>query len=189
MRRSLPLLAALLLPTAALAHPGHDAGTFWAGMHHPVSGADHMLAMVAVGLWAAQMGGRALWAVPATFVAAMLAGGAAGAAGVPFPVVEPMILASIIVLGAVVALALRAPLTLAVPLLAVFGAAHGWAHGAEGPSTGLAWYAAGFALMTALLHGAGLLAGLGLQRVAGSRVTRVLGGLTAGAGLLLLAGN
>ena len=177
-------IAALLAPTAALAHTGHEAGSFIAGMGHPVSGLDHVLAMLAVGLWAAQIGGRALWAAPVTFVAAMLAGGAMGAAGLPFPAVEPMILASVVILGALIALAVRLPLMAALPVLALFGAAHGWAHGVEGPATGMLAYAAGFAAVTAALHGAGLLAGLALQRLVG---LRFLGGLTAAAGLALAA--
>lgn len=189
MLRKLTLTAALLAPTAALAHAGHEAGTFLTGMHHPISGTDHILAMVAVGLWAAQIGGRALWAAPMTFVAAMLIGGALGAAGTPFPAVEPMILASIIILGAVIALAVRLPLSVALPVLALFGAAHGWAHGAEGPQTGMIAYAAGFAVVTAALHGAGLLGGIALQRLAGLRITRTLGGLTAAAGVALTIGG
>ena len=154
-----PLLLLAFLPGTALAHPGHDTGTVLAGAAHPLGGADHILAMVALGLLAAQIGGRALWALPVTFVSAMLAGGLLGFAGADFPAVEPLILASVIVLGAMVALALRAPMPVLVTMVAAFGAAHGWAHGAEGPATGIAAYAAGFALATALLHGAGLLAG------------------------------
>ena len=186
MLRKLTLAFALLAPTAALAHSGHEAGSFVVGMVHPVSGLDHMLAMVAVGLWASQIGGRAFWAAPLAFVAAMLLGGVIGAAGLSFPAVEPMILASIVLLGALVALAVRLPLGAALPLLAMFGAAHGWAHGAEGPVTGMLAYAAGFAAVTVALHGAGLMAGLALQRLAG---LRFLGGLTAAAGLALAVGG
>ncbi|GAB1478019.1 hypothetical protein MASR2M74_05620 [Paracoccaceae bacterium] len=186
MLRKLSFAIALLTPTAALAHGGHSAGSFVAGMGHPVSGLDHVLAMLAVGLWAAQIGGRALWAAPAAFLGAMLLGGVAGAAGMPFPAVEPMILASIVLLGALIALAVRLPLAAALPMLATFGAAHGWAHGAEGPATGMLTYAAGFAAMTAALHGAGMLAGLGLQRLVG---LRLLGSLTAAAGLALAIGG
>lgn len=159
-------LLALLLPGTALAHPGHDIGTVLAGVAHPLGGADHILAMVALGLLAAQIGGRALWALPVTFVSAMLAGGLLGFAGAGFPAVEPLILASVIVLGAMVALALRAPLPVLIAMVAAFGAAHGWAHGAEGPASGIAAYAAGFALATALLHGAGLLAGRAIPTLA-----------------------
>lgn len=175
---ALPLI---LAPTLALAHAGHDQGTFAAGALHPIGGADHVLAMVAVGLLAAQMGGRALWAAPLAFVAAMVLGGVLGAAGLPFPAVEPMILASIIVLGAITAIAVQLPLMAALPLIAVFGAAHGWAHGAEGPDSGLAAYALGFALVTAALHAAGILMG----KAAGALVLRGMGATAAVAGLAL----
>ena len=174
-------LAALTLPGAALAHPGHPLGGLAAGVAHPLGGADHVLAMVALGALAAQTGGRAVWALPAGFVAAMLAGGAAGAAGLPFPAVEPVILASVIVLAALVALAVRLPRAALIAMSAVFGAAHGWAHGAEGPATGLATYAAGFAAATAALHLAGILAARLLPRLS----TRIVGGATALAGVAL----
>lgn len=184
MKRMFPLLF-LALPGPALAHPGPDLGSFGGGFAHPLGGTDHVLAMVALGLLAAQAGGRAIWALPATFVGAMLLGGAAGRAGVPFGAVEPVILASVIVLGALVAMAARMPLRAMVVLAAVFGYAHGWAHGAEGPAGGLLAYAAGFAVATALLHGAGLLAG----RTARRPLLRAAGGATAAAGLVLtLAG-
>lgn len=178
------LLAAAFLPSAALAHPGHvhDEGQFLHGVMHPVGGADHLLAMVALGFLAAQLGGRAVWALPLTFVGAMLAGGALGAMGVALPAVEPMILASVVILGVLVAMAARLPLAALVPMVALFGAAHGWAHGAEGPATGLALYAAGFALATLALH----LAGIGFGRLlAWGLELRVLGGGTALAGLAL----
>ncbi|MFI0397300.1 HupE/UreJ family protein [Paracoccus jiaweipingae] len=186
MKRILPALFTLA-PTAALAHAGHDTGHFSGGFGHPFSGADHMLAMVALGLLAAQSGGRAIWALPLTFIAAMVAGGAMGAAGVGFPAVEPAILASVMVLGALVALAWRLPLAGLIAMTAVFGAAHGWAHGAEGPAQGpglglgLAAYAAGFALATAVLHGAGL----ALGRLAPAAL-RLTGGAVAVAGLALV---
>lgn len=181
----LPVMVPVMLPTAAMAHPGHEAGLV-AGMLHPLGGADHVLAMLAVGLWAAQSGGRAVWAAPAAFVGAMLLGGVLGAAGVAVPAVEPMILASVVVLGALVALALRLPLAAALPVVALFGAAHGWAHGAEAPAGGMAAYAAGFGAATLALHGAGLLAGFALRRLAG---LRLLGGVTAAAGLALVVGG
>lgn len=156
----------LFLPSAALAHGGHDAGSFTAGLSHPFGGADHMLAMVALGLLAAQAGGRAIWALPLGFVAAMLVGGVAGASGLGDPGVEPVILASVMVLGAVVALALRMPLAVMLAMAALFGAAHGWAHGAEGPAAGLGAYAAGFVGATAFLHAAGIALGRGVPALA-----------------------
>lgn len=178
-RTALALL--LLIPQTAAAHVGEHAGGFWSGLTHPLGGVDHVLAMVAVGLWAALNGGRAMWAMPAAFVAAMLAGGAAGFAGLAVPGIEPAILASILCIGLAVAFAVRLPLGLAVAALAVFGAAHGVAHGAEGPASGMAVYAAGFALATLGLHGLGLMLGRAVQRLP----IRVLGGLTAAAGTVL----
>ncbi|MFD1796592.1 HupE/UreJ family protein [Paracoccus aurantiacus] len=164
MKKTFCLLA--LMPTAALAHAGHEVGSFHSGFGHPFSGADHMLAMVALGLLAMQVGGRGVWALPLTFVAAMLVGGALGAGGMPFPAVEPTILASCIILGALVAMAVKLPMWLTLAGTAFFGAAHGWAHGAEGPASGLAVYATGFAVATALLHGLGIVAGKAIPAVA-----------------------
>lgn len=182
MKRILPFATALILPGAALAHPGHDSGSFVAGFSHPLGGADHVLAMVTLGLLAAQVGARALWLLPAGFVGAMLAGGAAGWAGVPFGAVEPAILASVVILGVLVALAVRMPLGAMVAMAGAFGFAHGWAHGAEGPAQGMLIYALGFAAATALLHGGGILAGRAVKRP----LLRVAGGATAVAGLALI---
>ena len=177
MKKLLVLL--MLMPTTALAHPGHVEGSpFAAGLSHPMGGADHLLAMVAVGLWAASIGGRAVWALPLTFVSAMLAGGTLGAAGVHLPLVEPMILASSVLIGAAVALALQPGLAATLPVIAVFGLMHGHAHGVEGPAQGLMAYAAGFALATTVLH----LAGVALGRLP---TVRWLGAATAAAGLML----
>lgn len=181
MRRLSLTLSLVLAPTLALAHPGHDDGSFLSGAAHPVGGADHVLAMIAVGLLAAQMGGRALWALPLAFVGAMLAGGGAGFGGVPFPAVEPMILASIVVLGVIVALAARLPMPAVLAMVVIFGAAHGWAHGAEGPDSGIVQYAIGFALVTAALHGAGI----ALGRAVAGLALRGLGGAAALAGVAL----
>lgn len=184
------LLALILTPGAALAHPGHSGAGLWDGMAHPLGGADHLLAMVALGLLAAQLGGRAMLALPMAFVAAMVLGAGLGAGGVALAGVEPMILASVVVLGALVALALRPHLGLVVAMAALFGAAHGWAHGAEGAGAGagasLGAYALGFSTMTALLHGAGIALGLALQRALTGWPLRALGGATAVAGLGLV---
>ncbi|MCX7288115.1 MAG: HupE/UreJ family protein [Rhodobacterales bacterium] len=176
------LIATLLaLPGPSFAHGLHDGGTLLSGALHPVSGADHVLAMLAVGLLAAQMAGRAVWLLPLSFVAAMLGGGAMGAAGIGFPAVEPMILASIMILGVLVALAARLPVPALVAMVAVFGLAHGWAHGAEGPASGLVLYAGGFAGATMLLH----LAGIALGRLMPMVALRGLGAGTALAGFAL----
>lgn len=175
-----------LLPQVALAHVGdHGGSAFLSGMMHPVGGADHVLAMVAVGLWAAVSGGRALVALPVAFVAAMLAGGGMGALGIGLPGVEPMILASIVLIGVLAALAWRAPLALGVAIVAVFGLFHGHAHGTEGPAAGLLVYGAGFALATMALHIAGLALGLGLNALSARGATRALGAGAAVAGLAL----
>jgi urease accessory protein len=143
---------------AALAHSGLEhAVSFASGFKHPWNGLDHMLAMLAVGLWAGLSGGRALWAWPLAFIGVMLAGGALGIAGVSVPMVEPGILASVIVLGLLVLTAARLPVALGAALVAVFALLHGHAHGSELPAqAAAASYAAGFALATALLHGLGL---------------------------------
>jgi len=180
--RTLPLIPLLLLsPSVALAHGRDDTGNFLHGVLHPLGGADHVLAMVAVGLLAAQFGRAALWSMPVAFVAAMVAGGAMGAAGLALPGVEPLILASIVILGVLVAMAARLPLATTLPMIALFGAAHGWAHGTEGPGSGLAIYAAGFALSTGALHLSGIVLGWSL----GTLPLRALGGGTAVAGLAL----
>lgn len=182
MKRLSIIAATALLPQIALAHPGHDQGRLIDGLAHPLGGADHLLAMVALGLLAGQIGARALWSLPLAFVGGMVAGGVAGWAGLPVPGIEPMILASGVILGALVAMAVRLPLAALVPGAAFFGFAHGWAHGAEGPAQGLLIYAIGFAVSTAALH----LAGIGIGRVAKrDALLRVIGGGTAVAGVFL----
>ncbi|MGE0846237.1 MAG: HupE/UreJ family protein, partial [Flavobacteriaceae bacterium] len=184
---ALPALFAAL-PAEAHLNPA-EHGSFMAGLSHPVLGADHVMAMVAVGLWAALIGGRALWLVPATFVATMSAGFAAALAGMPLPFVEPTILASVVVLGALVALAAPVPVSLGMAVVGFFAFFHGHAHGGEIGAAGMAPYAAGFALATALLHALGVGLGLGLSRLfsghAGRAVTRLAGAATAAGGLWL----
>jgi urease accessory protein len=167
MRIGLLTAAALtLIPTAALAHPG-DAHGLVHGFAHPLGGIDHILAMVAVGIFAWQLGGRALWLVPASFVLAMAAGGALAMAGVTVPFVEVGIIASVIVLGAVVALGVKTPVAVAVGMVAAFAVFHGHAHGTEMPlDASGALYAAGFMLATALLHMAGITAGMAVGWIA-----------------------
>lgn len=183
------LAALMFLPGLALAHSGTVTGLpFAAGVMHPVSGADHVLAMVGVGLWASILGGRALWAMPLAFVLAMLVGGVVGAFGIAVAGVEYVIVASVILIGLAAAFALRPELWVALLGLAVFGAAHGFAHGVEGPSAGLAVYGMGFAAMTAALHGTGLALGMGLRKVGTVWTPRALGFVTALAGFGLAGG-
>lgn len=159
-----------LAPTLASAHPGHDGAGVLHGFMHPLGGADHIIAMVAVGLLAARIGGRAIWLVPLSFVAAMAAGGVAGMSGLPVPYAEAGIAASVIVLGAIVALRLTMPVAAAMGLVAFFAVFHGYAHGVEMPETASSLaYGAGFVAATALLHAVGV--GLGLM-LPGTRFAR-----------------
>ena len=156
----LSLAAALLMlaATAAQAHTGVGGTAGFAhGFAHPLGGIDHVLVMVAVGLFAAQLGGRALWLVPLSFVSVMMAGGALGMAGVAMPFVEIGIGLSVVVLGLAVAFGLHLPTAAAMALVGLFAIFHGHAHGAEMPesASGLA-YGAGFVLATALLHALGI---------------------------------
>jgi urease accessory protein len=186
-------LALALAAGPALAHVDPAThGSFAAGFTHPVFGWDHILAMVAVGLWAAMLAGRAVWALPGAFVGAMLAGFGLALAGAPLPLVEPMILASVVALGLLVALAVRMPLGGSLALVAAFGLFHGHAHGGELGGAGALGFGAGFVLATALLHGFGVALALALTRgLAGARgqqVLRALGALAAATGVWLAAG-
>jgi urease accessory protein len=148
----------LLLPATALAHTGTGATHGLAhGFAHPLAGADHLLAMLAVGIWAAQRGGGRAWLLPLAFVATMIVGFAAGAAGIGLPGVELMIVASVVTFGGLVALASRTPAVAAAAIVGAFALFHGHAHGTEMAAgvSGLA-YGAGFATATALLHVAGV---------------------------------
>ncbi len=183
-------LALIGAATPALAHSGHgDTSGFVAGFLHPVGGLDHVLAMVAVGLFAAHLGGRALWAVPAAFVALMAVGGALGMNGANVPYVETGIALSVVVFGLTLASGAALPVGLAVGLVGFFSIFHGHAHGAEmPPNTSGAAYAAGFLIATALLHGAGIALGMGAARLASQRAVRIGGAAMAAAGVGLLAG-
>jgi urease accessory protein len=172
-------------PAAALAHPGHDgAGGLVHGFLHPVTGIDHVLAMIAVGVLAAQYGGRALWLVPMSFLVAMAAAGATGMAGVPVQIVEAGIGLSVVVLGLVIAFQIKPPTLVAMLVVGFFALFHGYAHGTEMPNgvAGLS-FAAGFLVATALLLGAGVGLGLLLQRRTLSRRL-----IQAGGGAMALVG-
>ena len=167
----------LLVPTVAFAHPGHgDASGLLAGAEHPLTGLDHITAMVAVGLWAALKGGRALWVWPAAFLGVMLVGGALGMAHVPVPFVEPGILASVVVIGLMVAMAVDLPVWLGATLIGIFALFHGHAHGAEAPeNVGGIEYMFGFALATASLHLVGIAVALSLRFVRLQPLVRAAG--------------
>jgi urease accessory protein len=187
-QRALPLLLIFLVPSLAQAHPGAPGHThgFSNGLLHPLTGLDHICAMVAVGLWAAQRGGRALWLVPLTFVSIMIVGGILGMGGVGIPYVEQGIAASVLVLGIFIAAAVRLPLAASMAIVGLFALFHGYAHGAEMPdsSSGLA-YGIGFVVATASLHLSGIALGIAAQRFASAQFVRYLGGGIAACGVYL----
>ncbi|WP_411032960.1 HupE/UreJ family protein [Shinella sp. BYT-45] len=181
-------LAATTVPAFAHLAP-EEHGSFMAGFSHPLFGLDHILVMVAVGLWAAQIGGKALWAVPAAFVATMAIGFGLAVSGVGLPFVEPAILASVVALGLLVAMAVRLDTAASAAIVAVFALFHGHAHGGELGAAGALQFGIGFVVATALLHAAGIGLGLGIARLSGGTVfARIIGGLTALAGLALAFG-
>lgn len=188
-RRWMPLLSAgglLLLPATAEAHAGHAlaAHPLLSGILHPLTGTDHLAAMVMVGLWGGMLAGRARWTAPLAFVAAMVAGFGYANLGGPAGAAEAGIVLSIVVLGAALALQLRAPLAVACALTGAFGFAHGMAHGIEAPAEGTAGFAAGFVTATALLH----VLGVEAARRVPLGWLRVLGTAGAGLGLALALG-
>lgn len=180
------LIAAALAfaPTATWAHPGHEgAGGLYGGIAHPLTGVDHLVAMILIGVWAGLLAprSRCVLALPATFLGAMLVGFAASALAGESSA-EPLILASLVALGAAAAFQFRAPVPIAMASVAVFGFAHGLAHGLETP--GIAFpvlFAAGFAVTTTALHGLGLW----LARTLPIPALRTLGAASAGLGLFL----
>jgi urease accessory protein len=175
----------LVVACGAQAHPLHESGGWGAGFAHPFLGWDHLLAMMAVGLWAAQLGGRALWALPLTFVSIMAGGALLALNGVALPHVESGVAASVLALGLLVAFAARLRLGAGVALVASFALFHGYVHGDELPAMASAWnFAAGFVVATALLH----VAGIGIARGVQARAVQVAGGCVALFGLSLLAG-
>lgn len=187
LRRIAAPLILLAFVNPAFAHTGHGASSFMHGLAHPPGGLDHVLAMVAVGLYAAMRGGRALWFIPAAFLGAMALGGVLGMMGFGLPYTEIGIAVSVIVLG--LAVALRASLSTvgAMALAGLFAIFHGHAHGTEMPQPMSGYeYAAGFLLATAALHGAGIALGIVLERTRW-RIAQAAGAAMALAGIVLLA--
>lgn len=176
--------AALLVPGAALAHTGHGPADGLAhGFAHPFGGLDHLLAMFAVGLLAVRIGSRALWLVPAAFVGMMAVGGLAGFEGLDLPFVEIAIALSVVAIGIAVAAGYVPPTAAAAAFVGSFALFHGFAHGAELPEGANGFsYAIGFLVATAILHAAGIAAGL-----AGPRLVRAGGVAVALAGAVLVA--
>jgi urease accessory protein len=182
---ALPLLA---LSNAALAHTGAvPTSGFAYGFMHPFLGVDHVLAMIAVGLWAALIGGRAIWLVPASFLSTLLLSGVHAITGGGLPAVELGIAGSVIVLGALIALKVRPPIVVGMGAAALFAIFHGHAHGTEMPAdvSGLT-YGLGFVLATAFLHGLGICCGLSLHKIFSDRLFRIGGGAISAAGIALL---
>lgn len=186
---ALIVVACVLLPQLAFAHIGQGdvGGGFLAGVRHPVSGLDHIVAMVAVGIWGSQLGKPAIWILPVTFPLVMAFGGALGVLGIPFFNIEVGIALSAIVLGAMVALALRLPLWVAGVIVAFFALCHGYAHGAELPDTANAIaYALGFVLATGTLHVFGIVIGTLGRWPAGAAALRGVGVVIAACGVYFM---
>lgn len=188
--RLMLLVGVLAIPGLAHAHPGHETMSgLVSGLGHPLFGLDHLLAMLAVGLWGAQLGGKARWLLPVLFVGVMLVGGSLAMLGLSVPAVEPGIIASVVVLGLFLLWARQVPLAVSAALVSVFALFHGVAHGAEMPLEASAMtYALGFAVATAGLHLLGLLAGAWLQQRSWPVVSRVMGAVIGAVGLSMAAG-
>jgi urease accessory protein len=189
MRRTI-CLTVLLVAAAGpvLAHPGHEAS----GFLHPLTGVDHLLAMVGVGMWAALLAARKpamAVQVPGAFLGMMAIGAAAGFAGIKLPLVEAAILASVFVIGGLLIGAVRLPAAWAMALVGLFAAFHGYAHALEAPENAAGAYILGFLAATALLQGAGFGLGWTARRLAGDVAVRAFGGVMLAAGAVVLITN
>ena len=180
----------LMMPSIALAHaPDVAGGGFVTGFLHPILGYDHLIAMVAVGLWGAFLGDRAMWLLPIVFPSIMAVGAAVGILGVSLPLVEVIIALSGVVLGALIVLKLRAPLAIAMALVGVFALFHGYAHGLEMPAEmSVITYGAGFVVGTGLLHMVGIALGFLTMLPRGELMIRGCGGVISVIGLTYLVG-
>jgi urease accessory protein len=179
-----PVLALIAAPSIAQAHVGSGDGGFLHGIGHPLTGIDHLCAMIAVGLWAAQTGGRAIWVVPVAFVSVMLIGGLFGLQGIHFPWGETGVALSVLMLGVLIAAAARLPLVASIIIVGLFAFCHGHVHGLEMPTLlSPRAYVAGFALATALLHASGVVLGVGMEKIVAGRFVRFAGAVIALCGL------
>ncbi len=171
------LLATLVAPSLAHAHLGvSETSGFVHGMSHPPSGLDHICAMIAVGLWAAQMGRRSIWAIPLAFIAVIALGGILGGMDFTVPFVETGIVVSVLTLGVLIAASVRLPLTTSIAIVGLFAIFHGQAHGAEMPGTALGIaYGAGFLIATAFVHASGIGLGIAIQNLASPKIIRFAG--------------
>lgn len=190
LHRFLAALPLLLLASAASAHTGEGINTgFASGFWHPILGWDHVVAMVAVGLWGAFLGRPAIWILPVVFPLVMAFGGALGVMGVPLPAVETGIALSGVILGLLIAFAVKAPLWVAAVLVGIFAIFHGHAHGGELPEQFSAYgYAVGFVIGTGLLHVVGIALGLLTRSSVGIWAARGIGGVIALVGAAFLFG-
>ncbi|MDP3088894.1 MAG: HupE/UreJ family protein [Methylotenera sp.] len=181
VKTALSVLTLSFLPTLAHAHIGVGVASGWMhGVLHPFLGLDHLCAMLAVGIWARQMGGRALWAIPLTFVGLMALGGLLGMSEMSLPFIEGGIFFSLIALGFLVAVAIQLPLSVSATIVGVFALFHGYAHVTEMPTSasGLS-YALGFMLSTALLHVSGIVMASGLTKIGRLQWLRLIGACIA----------
>lgn len=188
------LTSAALLLVAAQAANAHSeditGGGFVRGFLHPLTGGDHLLAMVAVGMWGAVLEAPLIWVLPVTFPMLMVFGAVAALAGIALPSIEPGIALSVLVLGLAIAACWRAAIPVAIGIVAFFGFLHGYAHGRELPqAASAAAYASGFVLASGMLHGVGIAIGTVRMLPFGTALLRVMGGLIAGAGVWLLSGR
>ena len=184
------LLAYVAILPVAEAHTfGSQGAGLMAGLTHPLVGLDHLLAMIAVGIWAGQLGGRAVWLIPLTFVSVMAAAATLASFGLLLPLMEPAIACSVLVLGLLIAGSVRLPTSLGALLVGLFAVCHGYAHGLELPQAASPiLYGAGFVLATALLHGLGLGIGFALNSRQHKMLQRIAGySLIAASGLLVAA--
>ena len=184
------LIVLLSVSASAFAHSGEGmVGGFQSGVLHPIVGFDHLLAMLLVGIWGAQMGGNNIWTLPVVFPLVMAVGGFAGAAGLPLPGVETAIALSVIGLGLAVATAAKPPEWISLLVIGIFAIFHGYAHGAELPAAANAVaYGIGFVLATGLIHLTGIGFGLAAIGPMKGRIARVAGGAMSIAGIYFLVG-
>ena len=186
MKKAQLCILLMLMPVTVFAHHnGVESAGFMAGVLHPFSGLDHLLAMGAVGLWASQIGQKAVWALPSSFVAMMVAGVVIAMAGVSMPYVETGILLSVLVLGGLVTTALTLPTFFSMLIVGSFALFHGYAHGTEVSVVSMA-YIAGFVVSTAVLHATGTITGLFLHQLNSEKIARFVGGLITLAGMYLV---
>jgi urease accessory protein len=190
LTRSLMTILLLVAMQPLAAHTtGGAIGGLGSGLGHPFIGVDHLLAMLAVGMWAYQLGGSSVWKIPLAFVVTLLAGAGIGLAGLSLPFIEPVIAASVMVFGLLIAMRYRVAPVLACLMVALFALFHGYAHGIEMPlATSPLTYVAGFSIATIGLHGLGVMLAYVIHRTTHTMLLRVGGMGLASTGLLLLLG-